>query len=332
MDFDKDDIALGKRLAKQYSTNHDALEELANKVETKYGDGTLEYFAEAIGIAYSTLKNCRHVHRKWINSPVKPKNFSVAKALASYKDKDDYIQQHPNATEKEARAHVRASRELARDKKAADMLDSEKKGFKLGNWTRAAEKLIKDMHEILLDKWDRKLDALSQRRIGLELGVVAELIMTLERSSNILFQYKEKFKASAMIKEYERDIESEKGHEESQNYTEERLEIMQAEADEESFQRRRLDEIPKDHGDQEDMGTREMNVSNAQIAAIPGARCTGSARDAGSGRWQWRWRRHNTARAPRLALGHLSNLARRFIGSGDVAGTLRQTPVPRASV
>jgi hypothetical protein len=70
MEFDKDDIALGKRLAKQHSTNHDALGELANKIGTKYGDGTLEDIAEAIGIAYSTLKNCRPVYRKWKASPV----------------------------------------------------------------------------------------------------------------------------------------------------------------------------------------------------------------------------------------------------------------------
>jgi hypothetical protein len=152
MDFDKDDVALGKRLAKQHSTNDDALGELADKIETKYGDGTLEDFAEAIGIAYSTLKNCRHVHRRWKASPVKPKTFSVAKALASYKDKDQYIQQHPNVTEKEARTYVRAYKKAAKEKKEMETLDSERKGFKLGNWTRAAEKLIKDMHKILLDK------------------------------------------------------------------------------------------------------------------------------------------------------------------------------------
>jgi hypothetical protein len=142
-------------------------------------------------------------------------------------------------------------RKRPRDKKEMDMLDSDRKGFKLGNWTKAAEKLIKDMHEILLDKWEHKLDALSKRRMGVELGTVVDLIMTLERSANMLFQYKEKFKASAGIKEDGRDIGSEEGQEEPQNYTEEELETMQAQADEESFQAR--------HGqDQEDMGTREI--------------------------------------------------------------------------
>jgi hypothetical protein len=256
MDFDKDDVALGKRLAKQHSTNHDALGELADKIETKYGDGTLEDFAEAIGIAYSTLKNCRHVHRKWKASAVKPKTFSVAKALASYKDKDQYIQQHPNVTEKEARTYVRAYKKAAKEKKEMEMLDSERKGFKLGNWTRAAEKLIKDMHKILLDKWERKLDALSRRRRGVELGAVADLIMTLERSANMLLEYKEKFKASAMIHEYGDDIapeaaEPDKAEDEPRRDTEEEFEIMQAERDEEAFQAK--------HGqDQEDMGTREI--------------------------------------------------------------------------
>jgi hypothetical protein len=264
-EFDKDDVALGKRLAKQHSTNHDALGELANKIETKYGDGTLEDFAEAIGIAYSTLKNCRHVHRKWKASPVKPKSFSVAKALASYKDKDEYISSHPSATEKEARTFVRAARELDRERKDKEMLDSERKGFKLGNWTRATEKLIKDMHEILLTKWDKKLDALSQRRKGVELGALADLIITLERSANMLLEYKEKFKASAMIKEYGDDIEPEEAEPDDQVpewpdipegvFTEEETAALKA--GQEAFQKR-LDDIAKGRGDQEDMGTKEI--------------------------------------------------------------------------
>jgi hypothetical protein len=110
------------------------------------------------------------------------------------------------------------------------------------------------MHEILLDKWERKLDALSQRRKGVELGAVADLIMTLETSANMLLEHKEKFKASAVIHEYGDDVapeKPEKQDDETQRYTEEELEIMQAEADEEAFHVR--------HGqDQEDMGTKEI--------------------------------------------------------------------------
>jgi hypothetical protein len=254
-EFDKDDIALGKRLVKQHTTNHVALGELANKIETKYGDGTLEDFAEVIGIAYSTLKNCRHVYRKWKNSPTKPKNFSVAKVLASYKDKDQYIAVWPNATEKEARAHVRAAKALARDKKEKEMLDAERKGARLGNWTKEAEKLIKNLQEILLIKWEHKLDLLSQRRNGINLGTVADIIMTLETSANMLLRYKDKFKASTMIKEYGDDAPPEAEDEESNEteapdgeYTEEEI----AEINAEYTERQAEKEAP-----QEDMGTRE---------------------------------------------------------------------------
>jgi hypothetical protein len=200
--FGKDGIALGKRLAKQYSANRDALGELANNIEKKYGDGTLEDFGEIIGIAYSTLNNCRHVYREWEHAPVKPKTFSLAKVLASYKDKDQYIKERPNSTEKEAGAHVRAVRKLARNEKEMAMLDSEKKDNKLGTWTKAAEKLIKDLQGILLVKWERKLDLLSQRRRGINLGTVADIIITLETSANMLLRYKTKFNPSAMIREY----------------------------------------------------------------------------------------------------------------------------------
>ena len=260
IEFDKDDIALGKRLTKQHSTNHVALGELADKIEKKYSDSTLEEFADAIGIAYSTLKNCRHVYRKWKASPIKPKTFSVAKALASYKDKDQYIQEHPNVTEKEARTHVRASRQLARDNKEAALLDSERKGFKLGNWTKAADRLIKDMQKILLDKWEKKLDALSQRRKGVELGTVADLIMTLEMSASMLLEYKERFKESAVIHEYGDDVDEEPEQEPKRKersvydapdgeYTEEAV----AEINAEYAERRAEKEAP-----QEDMGTIEM--------------------------------------------------------------------------
>ena len=144
-DFDKADIILGKRLAEHISGNQFKLGELADRIEKKYGDDTLGEFAEVIGIDYNTLKSYRYVHRKWKASAVKPKNFSVARSLANYKDKDQYIKNDPNVTERQARKDIRKIRQDAKDTKE---VAAEKKGMRLGNWSKAAEKLIADIENM----------------------------------------------------------------------------------------------------------------------------------------------------------------------------------------
>jgi hypothetical protein len=213
VDFDKADIALGKRLVKQHDRNQFAMGELADRIETKYGDNTLEDFSAVIGIAYSTLKDCRHVHRKWKDSPVKPRNFSVAKALASYKDKDQYIQEFHDATELEARAYVRRSKKDAKETKARETIDAERGGIKppLGNWSKATEKLTKEIKKYVFDNWEHQLDLMSQRRYGITVGAVADLIMILDSSADMLLMYKERFKSSAMIIEYKHDEPADEG-------------------------------------------------------------------------------------------------------------------------
>ena len=108
--FDQSDIDLGLALAEKIRVSEETicasrleLGELAHSIETKYGEGTLKDFSKLIGVDYNTLKGCRTVHRGWKNSPVKPRKYSVAKALASFKDKDEFIKTWPNATEEEAR-------------------------------------------------------------------------------------------------------------------------------------------------------------------------------------------------------------------------------------
>ncbi len=86
----------------------------------------------AIGVDYNTLKGYRTVWRRWKDSPIKPRNFSVAKALVSYKERDWYIQEWPDATEREAREDVKRWKKEARDKKEIDTIEAERKGFKGG--------------------------------------------------------------------------------------------------------------------------------------------------------------------------------------------------------
>jgi hypothetical protein len=126
--FTDDHLARGKALVEDLSGKQYELGELADEIEKSYGDDTLGEYAEAIGITYDTLKGYRYVWRRWKDSPVKPHNFSVAKALASYKDRNWYIQEWPNDTEEEARDWVREEKKKAREKREAETLDAEKKG------------------------------------------------------------------------------------------------------------------------------------------------------------------------------------------------------------
>jgi hypothetical protein len=202
--FRKVDIERGKALVADLSNNQYALGDLASKIDKRYGDDTLGEFAEAIGISYNTLKGYRYVWRKWNDSKVKPRNFSVAKALASYKNKDQYIKQYPNATEEEARAYVKKERKEAREKKEKDMSDGEKKGVKFGNWEKRAQRLLKDMKKHVTEKWSYVLDRLVERKEGLSENTIQELVWELGMSATMLARYKDKFMESTTLVEYER--------------------------------------------------------------------------------------------------------------------------------
>jgi hypothetical protein len=202
--FNKADIERGKVLVKNLSNNQYALGELANKIEKQYESDSLGEFANAIGINYNTLKGYRYVWRRWEESKAKPRNFSVAKALASYKNRDQYIKQYPNATEEEARAYVKKERKDAREKKDKEMLDSEKKGYKFGNWEKRAHRLLKDMRKHVTEKWPYILDRLVERKEGLEERTIQDLVWELGMSATMLARYKEKFMESTALVEYER--------------------------------------------------------------------------------------------------------------------------------
>jgi hypothetical protein len=146
-DFLVADIERGKELVQNIKTfvqrttdNQFALGELANKVQKDYGTDKLGEFAKTIGIDYDTLKGYRTTWRAWKDSQVKPKTFSLAKALASYKDRDWYIQHWPDATEKEAREDIREWKKQDKGK------PEERKGVKLkpliARTTKAVKKIL----------------------------------------------------------------------------------------------------------------------------------------------------------------------------------------------
>jgi hypothetical protein len=59
------------------------LGEICDKLEPKYGENTLQRFAEDIGKNYSTLKDYRATYRSWKTEIVRPRTYSVAQELAS---------------------------------------------------------------------------------------------------------------------------------------------------------------------------------------------------------------------------------------------------------
>jgi hypothetical protein len=104
----------------------------------------------------------------------------------------------PNATEKEAREHLRTSKTLAREKNEAKMIDAERKGGKSVKVTT----VMKDLSD-KLDKWNHQLNMLVQRRPALTGRELIDLIILLRRVSDMLMDYTEQFKAITDIKEYE---------------------------------------------------------------------------------------------------------------------------------
>jgi hypothetical protein len=197
------DIKYGKKLVANISKSQYDLGELADAVETRYGDGTLEEFAKVIGIAYNTLKGYRYVWRRWKNSEVKPKTFSLAKALASYEERESYIHVNPDATEEDARDWVKKEKKEAKEKKENEIINTSNKGKKTNEIEKLATKLISEMDKQFEGKWEHSLGVLSRHRDGITHPTTAKLIRTLTRYSKILDGCKDKFRATKMVIEHE---------------------------------------------------------------------------------------------------------------------------------
>jgi hypothetical protein len=153
--FDEEDVERGQFLVEQTAGNQYHLGELADSIEPKYGKGTLESFAEAIGIEYNTLKGYRTVWRKWKDASVRPHNYALARTLVSLTtgEKDWYIENWPNETEKQARADVKRWKEEAKEK------NGENKGYTLPSVKRLIKSIVDHT-----EKWEYELDLLSRHR------------------------------------------------------------------------------------------------------------------------------------------------------------------------
>lgn len=119
-----------------------------------------------------------------------PQLFGSKGVGANYKDKDQYIEQRPNATEKEAREDV------ARLKREA----KEKAGFKEGGNMPNPATLMADMEKKLY-KWGDALEVYSTNRDALTGSVIANIRMALQTLATMLLGYKDKFKTTTGFKE-----------------------------------------------------------------------------------------------------------------------------------
>ena len=86
--------------------------ELADRLEPKYGAQTLAKFAEAIGLAYETVKKYRTVFRKYKDTPIgeTSTSFAVKSSLAAVPEAADIIMAKPEMTTPEARGIASAHR------------------------------------------------------------------------------------------------------------------------------------------------------------------------------------------------------------------------------
>ena len=106
--YDDKAIAKGKRLVKAFQSNQIKLGELADRLEPKYGDQTLERFAKDIGIEPATLGRIRSVYRRYKGLDLgSGASFSVRKDLQGHPAADEIIKNNPNLTRPQARTFMR---------------------------------------------------------------------------------------------------------------------------------------------------------------------------------------------------------------------------------
>jgi hypothetical protein len=156
------------------------LGELADKLETQYGDRTLAKYAEALDIAPCTLKRYRDVYRAWkgkISAPGRV-SYAVLRELAPNADNpecQEFIRANPDITKRKAHDLKRKlkgteevkAQETKEEAEAAEALRETKKWFSdvvtLGNQIRG---LADVTHHCTTDEqWSRLLDNVEPQQL-----------------------------------------------------------------------------------------------------------------------------------------------------------------------
>src|SRR5262249_5842966 len=100
----------GKRIVAKMEQDWRRLCELADGIETRYDEQTLQHFAKDIGVVFCTFARQMSVYQAWKSAPGPesyPPCFAVARELQSHPDRFEIINANPNITK-------RAASELAR--------------------------------------------------------------------------------------------------------------------------------------------------------------------------------------------------------------------------
>jgi hypothetical protein len=174
----KDIIARIEARNEATGQDYDRIGELADKLETKYGEQTLAKFAAAIGKSPSCVKRYRDVYRAFqgISAPERQSSsYSARKELAAHPDRENIITKNPNITKQEARHEMRKHHGIAEEKaqetkeeaEAAEALRETKKWFSdvvtLGNQIRG---LADVTHHCTTDEqWSRLLDNVEPKQL-----------------------------------------------------------------------------------------------------------------------------------------------------------------------
>jgi len=167
-------LAEGKKILAEIEDvrerGHFRLGEIADKIETKYGDRTHAKLAEGWNIAPSCFKRYLSVYRAWkgknIGAPGAPiVPYSVLRELAGLEDREQIIRDNPNMTRREAER-------LRREFNGTDSSSSAQQTEPQGSFLKHKRRYLKDIcnrqeevrrkAEEALEDIDEQLDELAQ--------------------------------------------------------------------------------------------------------------------------------------------------------------------------
>ena len=141
-------VAEGKEIVLAINAAEDRqlrLGELADKLEPKYGKGTIKKWAKKIGIANCTADRYRTVWRAWkeILAPgpnsIPAPSYAVCRELAKHPDAAEIIRKNPEITKSEARERMQKYKEEHEGKKNNKSSKGQADGFDKDNkrWCKA---------------------------------------------------------------------------------------------------------------------------------------------------------------------------------------------------
>jgi hypothetical protein len=191
-----DAVAEGKEIVARINARHEDTErdqfrlgEIADKVETKYNDGTQVRLATELGIVSSSLKRYCSVYRAWKGTNIgapgpQSVSYSVLRELATHPKREEIVRANPNITKRQAQQEMTKLKDADEEKKKGA------KGKREPEWVRdtrgwfnkqvVALNAVTDELNKAMEKW-----TLKQRNqfASLELTLLLEAYQKGERKA-----------------------------------------------------------------------------------------------------------------------------------------------------